>query len=118
VETYCREIRLSERKSCSSRLGGYESQDENRHEFEEEEKSKANTSSSETRYPTNCVVLGILIGRRSGGSAKVMNGNKAVQRQLEELKRHNRVMEGNGLYLASYKSGQGVSTKKKTSKKH
>jgi len=42
----------------------------------------------------------------------VMNDNKAAQHQLEELKRHNRVMEGHGLYLAPYKSGQGVSMKK------
>jgi len=34
-------------------------------------------------------------------------------RQLKELKRHNRVMEGHGLYLAPYKSGQGVSVNKK-----
>jgi len=42
-----------------------------------------------------------------------VNDNKAAQPQLEELKRHNCVMEGHGLYLAPYRSGQGVSTKKK-----
>jgi len=34
-----------------------------------------------------------LIGRRRGRSAKVINDSKAAQRQLEELKRHNRIME-------------------------
>jgi len=42
----------------------------------------------------------------------VMNDNKAAQRQLEELKRHNRAMEDQGFYL-SYKNGQGVLMKKK-----
>jgi len=56
----------------------------------------------------------------AGGAAevaKVMNDNKAMQRQLKELKCHNRVMEDHGLYFAPYMSGQGVSTKNK-SKKH
>jgi len=57
-------------------------------------------------------ILGSLAGG-AAGIAKVVNDNKAAQRQLEELKRHNRVMEGHGLYLAPYKSGQGVSMKKK-----
>jgi len=57
-------------------------------------------------------ILGSLAGG-AAGIAKVVNDNKATQRQLEELKRHNRVMEGHGLYLAPYKSGQGVSMKKK-----
>jgi len=67
-------------------------------------------------------LLGIL-GSLAGGAAgieKVVNDNKTAQRQLEELKRYNRVMEGHGLYLAPYKSGQGVKKKKnvKTFKKH
>jgi len=57
-------------------------------------------------------VLGSLAGG-AAGIAKVVNDNKAAQRQLEELKRHNRVMEGHGFYSAPYKSGQGVSMKKK-----
>jgi len=66
---------------------------------------------------------GLSVGSLAGGAAgiaKVVNDNKAAQRQLEELKRHNRAMEGHGLYLAPYKSGQGVKEKKtvKTSKKH
>ena len=73
--------------------------------------------------------LGSLIGG-AAGVAKAVNDNKAVQRQLEELKRHNRAMEGHGLYLAPYKHGQGLhlspykrgqgvitKRKKKTSKK-
>jgi len=50
-------------------------------------------------------LLGIL-GSLAGGVAKiakVVNDNKTAQRQLEELKRHNRAMEGDGLYLAPYK---------------
>jgi hypothetical protein len=61
-------------------------------------------------------VLGSVAGG-AAGIAKVVNDNKAAQRQLEELKRHNRVMEGGGVYLATYKYGRGVSRKKKTSKK-
>jgi len=52
------------------------------------------------------------------GIAKAVNDSKAAQCQLEELQRHNRAMEGRGLYLAPYKRGQGFSTvRKKTSKK-
>jgi len=82
----------------------------------EEEESKANISDSETRwYPINPTIVfgGYRLADGAAGIAKMMNDNKAAQRQLEELKRHNRVMEGHGLYLAPYKSGQGVSTKKK-----
>jgi len=56
-------------------------------------------------------ILGSLVGK-AAGIAKVMNDNKAAQRQLKELK-HNRAMEGHGLHLAPYKSGQEVSMKKK-----
>jgi len=63
-------------------------------------------------------VLGSLVGG-AAGVAKAVNDNKAAQCQLEELKRHNRVIEGYGFYLAPYKSGQGILKKrKKTSKKH
>ena len=56
-------------------------------------------------------LLGVFGSLVSGGVAKVINDNKA-QRQLEELKRHNRVMEGHGVYLTPYKRGQGVTTEK------
>ena len=56
-------------------------------------------------------VIGSLVGDMAG-IAKAINDNKTVQRQLDELKHHNRVMEGHGVYLAPYKHGQGVSTKK------
>jgi len=65
-------------------------------------------------------VVGSLAGG-AAGIAKAVNDSKAAQRQLEELQRHNRAMEGRGLYLAPYKRGQGFSTKskrKKTTKKH
>jgi len=39
----------------------------------------------------------------AAGVAKVINDNKAAQRQLEELKRH--ITEGHGVYLAPYKHG-------------
>jgi len=64
--------------------------------------------------------LGSLIGG-AASVAKAVSDSKAARRQLEELQRHNRAMEGHGLYLAPYKRGQGVTTKKKkkkTSKKH
>jgi len=41
----------------------------------------------------------------AAGKAKAINNNKAAQRQLEELKRHNRVMEGQEVYFAPYKRG-------------
>jgi len=76
--------------------------------------------------------LGSLIGG-AAGVAKAVNYNKAAQRQLEELLRHNHAMEsrglhlapyiyGQGLYLGPYKRGQGTGCitkkKKKSSKKH
>ena len=48
---------------------------------------------------------------RRGRSHKI-NDNKVAQRQLEELKRHNRIMEDHGIYLAPYKYGRGTLTKK------
>jgi hypothetical protein len=68
--------------------------------------------------------VGSLIGG-AASVAKAVNDNKAAQRRLEELRRHNRAMEqgrglylapykhGQGLYLGPYKRGQGVSAKKK-----
>ena len=44
---------------------------------------------------------------------KALNDNKVAQRQLEELQRHNCVMEGRGIYLAPYKRRQGIARKKK-----
>jgi len=41
-----------------------------------------------------------------------INDNKAAQRQLEELKYHNYVMESHGVYLAPYKRGRRVTTEK------
>jgi len=73
--------------------------------------------------------LGSLIGG-AAGVAKTVSDSKAARRQLEELQRHNRAMEGRGLYLAPYKYGKGLylgpykrgqgiisKKKKKTSKK-
>jgi len=61
--------------------------------------------------------LGSLIGG-AAGVAKAVNDRKAAQRQLQEMLRHNRAMEGRGLYLAPYKYGRGASTKSKRKKKH
>lgn len=55
--------------------------------------------------------LGSLIGG-AAGVAKAVNDGKAARRQLEELQRHNRAMEGRGLYLAPYKRGSGARTKR------
>lgn len=52
-------------------------------------------------------VFGSLVDR-AVGVAKVVNDNKAVQHQLEELKRHNRVAWKVTEYLAPYKCGRGV----------
>ncbi|KAL6265940.1 hypothetical protein P5V15_002787 [Pogonomyrmex californicus] len=58
--------------------------------------------------------LGSLIGG-AAGVAKAVNASKTARRQLEELQRHNRAMEGHGLHLTPYKRGSGVTrrTKKK-----
>jgi len=45
--------------------------------------------------------LGSLIGG-AAGVAKAISDSKATRCQLEELQRHNRAMEGHGLYLAPY----------------
>ncbi|KAL6268257.1 hypothetical protein P5V15_001372 [Pogonomyrmex californicus] len=62
-------------------------------------------------------ILGALGSLISGaaGVAKAVNAGKTAWRQLEELQRHNRAMEGHGLHLAPYKRGSGVTrrTKKK-----
>jgi len=51
--------------------------------------------------------LGSLIDG-TAGVAKAISDSKATRRQLEELQRHNRAMEGHGLYLAPYKHGKGL----------
>lgn len=51
--------------------------------------------------------LGSLIGG-AAGVAKAVSDGKASRRQLEELQRHNRAMEGRGLYLAPYKRGGSI----------
>jgi len=48
----------------------------------------------------------------AAGVAKTINDNKVAQRQLEEMKRHNHVMEDHGVYLASYKRRRGFTTEK------
>ena len=42
-------------------------------------------------------LLGVIGG--SSEVAKAINDNKVAQRQLKEMKRHIRVMEGHGVYL-------------------
>lgn len=67
-------------------------------------------------------LLGVL-GSLAGGAAGItsaVNASRAAQRQLLEMQRHNRAMEGRGVYLAPYKRGQGMkksNKKKKTSKR-
>jgi len=46
--------------------------------------------------------VGSLVGG-AAGIAKAINDNKATQRQLDELKHDNRVMDGHGVYLSPYK---------------
>ena len=56
--------------------------------------------------------LGSLIGG-AAGIAKTVNENRIARRQLEEQQRHNRAMEGRGMYLAPYKRGRGSASRKK-----
>ena len=60
--------------------------------------------------------LGALIGG-AAGVTKAVNANKAARRQLEEMQRHNRAMEGRGLRLSPYKRGSGVRRRRKAKKK-
>ncbi|KAL6265873.1 hypothetical protein P5V15_002700 [Pogonomyrmex californicus] len=65
-------------------------------------------------------LLGALASLVDGaaGIAKAVNDNKAAKRQLKELKRYNRAMEGHGFYLAPYRQGgKGISKRKKNIKK-
>ncbi|KYN22011.1 hypothetical protein ALC57_05604 [Trachymyrmex cornetzi] len=98
-------------KSCDKRaslrtLGSYEGQNEDWYGLEnkeEEEEQEDSSDSGTRRYPARFTAA-----RRSRVIvAKVVNDSKAAQRQLEELQRHNRVMEGRGVYLAPYKRGRG-----------
>jgi len=60
-------------------------------------------------------LLGV-IGSLAGGAAsvaKAVNDAKAAQRQLKEIRRHNRAMERRGLYLAPYKQGKRVTPRRK-----
>ncbi|KYN00529.1 hypothetical protein ALC62_08702, partial [Cyphomyrmex costatus] len=57
-------------------------------------------------------VFGSLVGG-AAGVAKAVNDSRAAEHQLEEMQRHNRVMEGHGVYLAPYKRGRGVVKRKK-----
>jgi len=102
-------------------LDGNEGKDKTRHGNEkaiDKEEEKTNTSSSKMRwYFTIFAVVGELSVLWPAGVAKAVNDSKAALRQLEELQRHNRSMEGRGLYFAPYKRGQGFSTKSKRKKK-
>lgn len=57
--------------------------------------------------------LGSLIGG-AASVAKAVGDRKAARRQLEELQRHNRAMEGQGLYLTPYKRGGGGTRRRKS----
>ena len=111
-------------------MGGYENKDETRNgyacENQEKEERKSARRTTATRKRTLPVakrggflpllpLLGVL-GSLAGGAvgiAKAVNDGKAARRQLEELQRHHRAMEGRGLYLAPYKRGSGVFSSKK-----
>ncbi|KYN07158.1 hypothetical protein ALC62_01878 [Cyphomyrmex costatus] len=58
-------------------------------------------------------LLGVLGSFAPAGVAKAVNDSRAAERQLEEMQRHNRFMEGHGVYLAPYKRGRGVVKRKK-----
>ena len=61
-------------------------------------------------------LLGILRSLVGGAAevVKAVNDNKVAQRQLQELQRYNRAMEGRGIYLALYKRGQNIARRNKT----
>ncbi|KYN50305.1 hypothetical protein ALC62_10890 [Cyphomyrmex costatus] len=61
--------------------------------------------------------LGSLIGG-AASVAKAVGDRKAARRQLEELQRHNRAMEGCGLYIAPHKRGGRVRKRTKRIKKN
>ena len=55
------------------------------------------------------------IGALAGGAAgitKAVNNAKAARKQLEETMRHNRSMEGRGMYLTPYKRGAGMNLRR------
>jgi len=68
---------------------------------------KAKTSNSKTRwYHIIPVLLLVIVGSLIDSvGAKAINDNKAAQRQLEELKCHNRIIEDHGIYFVPYKRG-------------
>ena len=56
--------------------------------------------------------LGSLVGG-AASVAKAVSDRKAARKQLEEMQRHNRALEGRGLYVAPYKRGGGARRGKK-----
>ena len=59
--------------------------------------------------------LGSLIGG-AASVAKTVNENAFKKRQLEELQRHNRALEGRGMYLLPYKRGSGHASRRRKKK--
>lgn len=55
--------------------------------------------------------IGVLTGG-AAGVIKTINVAKAAKKIVEEAQRHNRAMDGRGLYLSPYKSGKGLKKKK------
>ncbi|KYN29161.1 hypothetical protein ALC57_01408 [Trachymyrmex cornetzi] len=101
--------RIRESRS-HSRLGSYEGQNKDWYRLEKKEEEEDSSNSGTRRRPAVLPLLGVL-GSLIGGTAgvaKAVNDSKTAQRQLEDLQRHNHVMEGRGVYLAPYKRGQGV----------
>lgn len=61
------------------------------------------------------------IGALTGGAAgvyKAVNDAKVARKQLEEAQRHNRAMEGRGLYLRPYASGRGLKNRRRSNRKN
>ena len=107
-------FRLLEGESCSHSCLGYESQNENWYGFKNEDKETADEKKNKTNNMTKCggilsilpllEVFGSLVG--AAGISKAINDNKAAQRQLEELKRHNFIMEFISLRISVDKQSQ------------
>jgi len=95
-----RERKREKERELLPQLGDYESRNENWYGLENEKEEKAdkktNIIDSKTwQYHTYSVIgeSRRLVGRRRDSVAKAINDDKAAPCQLDELKRHNHIME-------------------------
>jgi len=97
-------------------LGSNEGQNEDMLETEKKKKKKRILPIAKRGNVLPILLLLVILGSLvcdAAGVVKTVNNIKAAQCQIEELQRHNCVMEGCSIYLAFYKHGQD-SVEKKT----